>query len=92
MCKRVDPTRPAEPHTIGINPQSSCNSGARSLNFIAENVRILPPISESSANFTEAAQQRNIEVGLLIRNPTLAKRITFFFDSLLEQNMLLPVL
>ena len=46
----------------------------------------------SAANFTEAAQQRTIEVGLLIRNPTLAERITFFFDSLLEQRMLLPVL
>jgi phosphatidylserine/phosphatidylglycerophosphate/cardiolipin synthase-like enzyme len=45
----------------------------------------------SSANFTEAAQQRNIEVGLLIRNPTLAERIILFFDSLLEQNMLIPV-
>jgi phosphatidylserine/phosphatidylglycerophosphate/cardiolipin synthase-like enzyme len=46
----------------------------------------------SSANFTEAGQQRNIEVGLLIHNAILAERITFFFDSLLEQNFLVPVL
>ena len=38
----------------------------------------------SSANFTEAAQQRNIEVGLLIRSATIAGRLVRFFDSLVE--------
>jgi PLD-like domain len=45
----------------------------------------------SSANFTEAAQHRNLEVGLLIRSPTLADRLQGHFDSLLAEKLLLPV-
>ncbi len=37
----------------------------------------------SSANFTEAAQRRNIEVGLRLRSPIVACRAVRFFDSLL---------
>jgi phosphatidylserine/phosphatidylglycerophosphate/cardiolipin synthase-like enzyme len=36
----------------------------------------------SSANFTEAAQERNIEVGLLLHSPVVAERIERFFESL----------
>jgi phosphatidylserine/phosphatidylglycerophosphate/cardiolipin synthase-like enzyme len=39
----------------------------------------------SSANFTEAAQERNIEVGLLIQSPALAERVCRFFDALLDE-------
>ena len=35
----------------------------------------------SSANFTEAAQQRNIEVGILAKSESLAHRLTEFFDK-----------
>ena len=42
----------------------------------------------SSANFTEAAQNRNIELGLLINSPALAERITAHFDSMLAQGFL----
>lgn len=42
----------------------------------------------SSANFTEAAQQRNIEVGLLIRNASLAEQLTRFFDTMLTEGLL----
>jgi hypothetical protein len=38
----------------------------------------------SSANFTEAAQQRNIEVGLLLRSRVVAERVCRFFDALLD--------
>jgi phosphatidylserine/phosphatidylglycerophosphate/cardiolipin synthase-like enzyme len=38
----------------------------------------------SSANFTEAAQQKNIEVGLHLHSHILADRIVRFFESLLE--------
>jgi len=38
----------------------------------------------SSANFTEAAQERNIEVGLLVQSPVLAERVCRFFDALLD--------
>jgi len=40
----------------------------------------------SSANFTEAAQERNIEVGLLIQSRALAERVRRFFDALLDSS------
>jgi len=46
----------------------------------------------SSANFTEAAQERNIEVGLLADNPGLADRITKHFDALVDAQVLKPAL
>jgi phosphatidylserine/phosphatidylglycerophosphate/cardiolipin synthase-like enzyme len=42
----------------------------------------------SSANFTEAAQERNIELGLLVRSRWLAEGVTRHFDSLLVAGML----
>jgi phosphatidylserine/phosphatidylglycerophosphate/cardiolipin synthase-like enzyme len=36
----------------------------------------------SSANFTEAAQERNVEVGLLLRSTATAQRLTQFFNAL----------
>lgn len=38
----------------------------------------------SSANFTEAAQQRNVEVGLLLQSRTVGERIRRFFDTLVD--------
>ena len=45
----------------------------------------------SSANFTEAAQERNIEVGVLIRSSLLAARVTRHFDSLLQEGLVVPL-
>lgn len=45
----------------------------------------------SSANFTEAAQERNIEVGLLIRSPLIAMRILRHFESMVDQALLVPL-
>jgi len=42
----------------------------------------------SSANFTEAAQQRNIEVGLLVRSSSLAEQLANHFDSLVTLKIL----
>jgi phosphatidylserine/phosphatidylglycerophosphate/cardiolipin synthase-like enzyme len=36
----------------------------------------------SSANFTEAAQERNIEVGVLVRSRIVAERLEAFFSAL----------
>ena len=36
----------------------------------------------TSANFTEAAQNRNIETGLLVKSPAIADQAVRFFDSL----------
>jgi len=42
----------------------------------------------SSANFTEAGQQRNIEVGLLLSSHAVAERITRFFEQSVEAGYL----
>ena len=38
----------------------------------------------SSANFTEAAQERNIEVGVLVRSEIVAERLVTFFAALIS--------
>jgi phosphatidylserine/phosphatidylglycerophosphate/cardiolipin synthase-like enzyme len=45
----------------------------------------------TSANFTEAAQRRNIEAGVLIDDPRLATRLTQQFDKLVEASVFAPV-
>jgi phosphatidylserine/phosphatidylglycerophosphate/cardiolipin synthase-like enzyme len=45
----------------------------------------------TSANFTEAAQQRNIEAGVLVRDAGFAERIAKYFDGLLELKILWSV-
>jgi phosphatidylserine/phosphatidylglycerophosphate/cardiolipin synthase-like enzyme len=44
----------------------------------------------SSANFTEAAQLRNIEVGLLIHSRSVAKKLSMHFHALIANRILLP--
>jgi hypothetical protein len=44
----------------------------------------------TSANFTEAAQERNIEVGVRVRYGTLARRLAAYFLGLIEARALLP--
>ena len=45
----------------------------------------------TSANFTEAAQTRNIEVGALIRCDRFAARLAAHFDTLAEAGLLRQV-
>lgn len=42
----------------------------------------------SSANFTEAAQTKNIEVGLLLRSEPIARRLTHHFDALIDEGII----
>ncbi|MFH1112566.1 MAG: DISARM system phospholipase D-like protein DrmC [Pseudomonadota bacterium] len=46
----------------------------------------------SSANFTEAAQERNIEVGVVVNSPIIAERLTRHFKSLLNEGVLAKLL
>jgi phosphatidylserine/phosphatidylglycerophosphate/cardiolipin synthase-like enzyme len=46
----------------------------------------------SSANFTEAAQERNIEMGLLVHSRWLAERVTRHFETLAAAGLLMPAL
>jgi len=45
----------------------------------------------SSANFTEAAQLRNIEVGVLVRSPALACQLMQHFETLAAARLLKPI-
>jgi phosphatidylserine/phosphatidylglycerophosphate/cardiolipin synthase-like enzyme len=45
----------------------------------------------SSANFTEAAQKRNIEIGVLVRSDSFAERLESHFDALLASGVVLRV-
>jgi phosphatidylserine/phosphatidylglycerophosphate/cardiolipin synthase-like enzyme len=45
----------------------------------------------SSANFTEAAQVRNIEVGVLLRSGKFAIQLAKHFEVLAAQGILLPL-
>jgi len=45
----------------------------------------------SSANFTEAAQLRNIEVGVLVRSPALACQLMQHFEILAAARLLKPI-
>ena len=46
----------------------------------------------SSANFTEAAQERNVEVGLLLHSVSVAEKLTRFFNRLSESALFLKAL
>jgi AcrR family transcriptional regulator len=45
----------------------------------------------TSANFTAAAQERNIEVGVLVRSPGFAEKLVEHFETLLQAGLLIPV-
>jgi phosphatidylserine/phosphatidylglycerophosphate/cardiolipin synthase-like enzyme len=45
----------------------------------------------SSANFTEAAQERNVEIGILIRSNLIATRIVRHFDALVNDGFMEPL-
>ena len=45
----------------------------------------------TSANFTEAAQTRNIELGLLIEDSLVPRRIEELIDSLIRDGNLAPL-
>jgi phosphatidylserine/phosphatidylglycerophosphate/cardiolipin synthase-like enzyme len=45
----------------------------------------------SSANFTEAAQARNIEVGVLVRSRAFADELANHFDALADRQVLLRI-
>jgi phosphatidylserine/phosphatidylglycerophosphate/cardiolipin synthase-like enzyme len=45
----------------------------------------------TSANLTEAAFDRNIELGILLRDRTLAANVTSHFRTLIERGLLNPL-
>jgi phosphatidylserine/phosphatidylglycerophosphate/cardiolipin synthase-like enzyme len=45
----------------------------------------------TSANFTEAARNRNIEVGLCLRHPETVNRLVLYFEALIAKRVLVVV-
>ena len=45
----------------------------------------------TSANLTEAALDRNIEIGLLVRDHALAASVSSHFRTLIERGLLVPL-
>ena len=45
----------------------------------------------TSANLTEAALERNIELGLLVRDRALAASVSSHFRALIDQGLLSPL-
>jgi len=45
----------------------------------------------TSANFSEAAHTRNIEAGVLLRNPALARALRWQFETLVASGFLVPL-
>ena len=74
-----------DPRTIELSPQKRASLHAKCV--VVDNRSVFV----SSANFTEAAQQRNLEVGLLIHSASLAERLTRHFDTLLDEGHLQPI-
>lgn len=45
----------------------------------------------TSANFTQTGLQHNLEAGLRLENPALARDLTAQFDALVQTGALLPI-
>jgi phosphatidylserine/phosphatidylglycerophosphate/cardiolipin synthase-like enzyme len=70
---------------IYFDPRSLAPDGKQKAVLHAKCVVVDGRISfVSSANFTEAAQERNIEVGVLMRSQSLAERLIGFFAALVS--------
>lgn len=65
-----------DPQALAPGPRDRASLHAKCVIIDARKVLI------SSANFTEAGQQRNIEVGLTFRSPVVAERLLRFVDTL----------
>jgi phosphatidylserine/phosphatidylglycerophosphate/cardiolipin synthase-like enzyme len=75
-----------DPRSLAIDAPEQSALHAKCVVVDSENVFI------SSANFTEAAQQRNIEVGLSIRSQSLAEQLLQHFTLLHERNLAMRAL
>jgi phosphatidylserine/phosphatidylglycerophosphate/cardiolipin synthase-like enzyme len=67
-----------DPRSLSMEPEARAALHAKCI--VVDDAEVFV----SSANFTEAAQGKNIEVGLTLRSAAIANRITRFFHALLE--------
>ena len=71
-----------DPRSLETDPAQRASLHAKCVIVDAETALI------SSANFTEAAQLRNIEVGVLVRSRPLSRRLVQHFETLAAQAIL----
>jgi phosphatidylserine/phosphatidylglycerophosphate/cardiolipin synthase-like enzyme len=74
-----------DPRSLDSSSQKRASLHAKAVVVDARSVFI------SSANFTEAAQERNIEVGILAHSASLAGRLSEFFERGLSRGVFRPV-
>jgi phosphatidylserine/phosphatidylglycerophosphate/cardiolipin synthase-like enzyme len=68
-----------------------CNAGERAALHAKCVVIDAETCFVSSANFTEAAQNKNIEIGLLVRSMVVANRLQRYLEALVEATIVQPV-
>lgn len=71
----------------GVDPNPLARARQHSKCIVADLERVLI----TSANYTESGQLRNIELGVVIRDQTLAARVDNQFRTLITNNLLLPL-
>jgi hypothetical protein len=72
-----------DPRSLSDNPEQRSSLHAKCV-VVDRRVALV-----TSANFTEAAQRRNIEVGALVRHAPFAERIADYFGGLVASRLLL---
>ena len=71
-----------DPRSVALDRSTAGSLHAKCVVVDSERVFV------SSANFTEAAQERNIEVGLVLDSPVLANRLAGFFERMVQSGVL----
>jgi phosphatidylserine/phosphatidylglycerophosphate/cardiolipin synthase-like enzyme len=74
-----------DPRSLDPSPDKRASLHAKTIVVDARDVFV------SSANFTEAAQERNLEIGLLVHSRSLAERIIQYFEKLVGKSLLQPM-
>jgi phosphatidylserine/phosphatidylglycerophosphate/cardiolipin synthase-like enzyme len=68
-----------------VEPHDASRSACLHAKFVVADSK---QVFVSSANFTEAAQERNIEVGVFSENPRLAEELRVHFQTLIDHGYL----
>lgn len=73
-----------DPRALALDPKTRATLHAKCV--VTDRSRALI----TSANFTEAAQRRNIEAGVLVSDRAVVERLASYFDALRSNRALLP--
>jgi phosphatidylserine/phosphatidylglycerophosphate/cardiolipin synthase-like enzyme len=75
----------------GLRPTMASSSTEMGVDREARIALIRAGVFVTSANLTEAALDRNIEVGLLVRDRALALSLSAHFRGLIDRKLLAPL-